>query len=249
MTISQAFEGRVALVTGAASGIGLACTERLMSEGATVVLWDIDQKRLTACQERLGERAIAQRVDVTNEDEVRAALEAAVAQTGKLDIVVNSAGIVGSSASVWEMPLDAWNKVLLLNLTATFIVCKAAVPYLLRNGYGRVVNMASIAGKEGNANQSAYSASKAGVIGLTKSLGKELAQRNITVNAIAPASVQSELLAQMPPEQMKMLQAKIPMGRPGTVQEIAALIRWLSSEESSFSTGAVFDASGGRATY
>jgi 2-dehydro-3-deoxy-L-rhamnonate dehydrogenase (NAD+) len=246
---NNTLEGRVALVTGGVSGIGLACVERFVADGATVIVWDIDEKRLAACRERFGARVIAQRVDVTREDDVRRSLDEAVQQAGKLDIVMNSAGIVGASSTVWELPVEEWNRVMLLNLTATFIVCRAATPHLLANGYGRIVNMASIAGKEGNALQSAYSASKAGVIGLTKSLGKELAQRNITVNAVAPASVQSELLAQMPPEQMKLLQAKIPMGRPGTVEEIAALVHWLSSEACSFSTGAVFDASGGRATY
>lgn len=249
MVQANTFEGRVALVTGGASGIGLACVERIVEQGGRVAIWDIDADKLNQCQRRFEDKVLTQRVDVTDEPTIAQSLRAAVDVLGKLDTVVNSAGIVGQSSTVWETPVDVWNRVIGLNLTGTFLVCRAAVPYLLQNGFGRIVNMSSIAGKEGNATQGAYSASKAGVMGLTKSLGKELAKQNITVNAVAPASVESELLRQMTAEQITLLQAKIPMGRPGTVTEIAALICWLCSEESSFSTGAVFDASGGRATY
>jgi NAD(P)-dependent dehydrogenase (short-subunit alcohol dehydrogenase family) len=249
LSTANTFAGRVALVTGAASGIGLACAERFMAHGAKVIVWDIDAGKLARWRDAYGANVLCQRVDVCDAEDVGSSLAIGVEQYGKLDIVVNSAGIVGPSLPVWELPREDWDRVIRLNLGGTFNVCAASVPYLLANGYGRIVNLASIAGKEGNANQSAYSASKAGVIALTKSLGKELARRNVTVNAIAPASVETELLAQMSPEQLHLLQQKIPMGRPGTVAEIAALTCWLSSEESSFSTAAVFDASGGRATY
>ncbi|CAM5184738.1 3-oxoacyl-[acyl-carrier-protein] reductase OS=Castellaniella defragrans OX=75697 GN=HNR28_002208 PE=3 SV=1 [Castellaniella defragrans] len=240
---------RVALVTGGASGIGLAAVERFVHDGARVIVWDIDAVKLRACDERLGAAVLCQKVDVTDEGQVGKALGEAVKRFSRLDIVVNSAGIVGPGARFWEHSLFDWSRVLNLNLTATFIVAKASVPYLLRNGYGRIVNVASIAGKEGNPNQAAYSASKAGVIGLTKTMGKDLAGTNILVNAIAPAAVQSALLAQMSAEQLALVRAKIPMARLGRVDEVAAMIRWLASEECSFSTGAVFDISGGRATY
>jgi len=243
------FPDRVALVTGGASGIGLAAVERFVRDGARVIVWDIDTAKLRACDARFGAAVLCQTVDVTDEGQVGKALDEAVARFSRLDIVINSAGIVGPGSRFWEHSLSDWTRVLNLNLTATFIVAKAAVPHLLRNGYGRIVNVASIAGKEGNPNQAAYSASKAGVIGLTKTMGKDLADTNIRVNAVAPAAVQSALLAQMSAEQLALVRTKIPMARLGTVDEVAAMIRWLASEECSFSTGAVFDISGGRATY
>ncbi|MGF6768039.1 NAD(P)-dependent dehydrogenase (short-subunit alcohol dehydrogenase family) [Paraburkholderia sp. GAS199] len=249
MKESLAFEGQIALVTGGASGIGAASVERLIQEGARAIVWDIDAERLERTQAKYGDRVLTQKVDVTDVSAIHDAIEIAVRHFGKLDILVNSAGIIGPSEPFWEHSDATWRRVLDINLTAVFQVSKAAVRHLMANGYGRIVNLASISGKEGNANQAAYSTSKAGVIGLTKSMGKDLVAHNILVNAIAPASVQSELLAQMTPEQIKVLQAKIPLGRAGTVEEIAAMVRWLASSECSFCTGAIFDASGGRATY
>lgn len=241
--------GLVALVTGGASGIGLAAAQRMANEGARLVIWDIHAQALQRAREVLGERAICQLVDVTDERQIDSALRDAVAQTGRLDIVVNSAGIVGPTEAFWENSASDWRRVMDLNLTAVFQVSRAAVKYIGTNGSGRIVNIASIAGKEGNRNQAAYSASKAGVIGLTKSMAKDLVERGILVNAITPAIIQSELVAQMPASQLELVLAKVPMGRPGRVEEVAALVCWLASSECSFSTGAVFDVSGGRATY
>ncbi|GHC84378.1 oxidoreductase [Pseudorhodoferax aquiterrae] len=243
------FEGHQALITGGASGIGLATARRMAGEGARLILWDIDAQALDRAAAAFGPQALCQRVDVTDEHAVQSAMADAMAQCGRLDIVVNSAGIVGPSEPFWRHSLSAWQRVIDLNLTAIFLVCRAAVPHLSTGGTGRIVNLASIAGKEGNANQAAYSASKAGVIGLTKSMAKDLVDRNILVNAVAPAIVHSALVAQMPPSQIELVLAKIPMKRTGRVEEVAALVCWLASSECSFSTGAVYDASGGRATY
>lgn len=243
------FDGHLALITGGASGIGLATARRMAAEGAGLILWDIDAQALAHAAAEFGVQALCQRVDVTDEDAIQAALQEAMVRFGRLDIVVNSAGIVGPSEPFWRNEVSAWKRVLDLNLTAIFLVCRAAVPHLSIGGSGRIVNLASIAGKEGNANQAAYSASKAGVIGLTKSMAKDLVERNVLVNAVAPAIVHSELVAQMPKSQIDLVLAKIPMKRTGRVEEIAALVCWLASSECSFSTGAVYDASGGRATY
>ncbi len=243
------FAGRVALITGGASGIGLACAKRLVTEGARVVLWDIDQDRLDAHGAAIGESALCQQVDVTDPLRIERALGQAMAAFGQLDVVVNSAGIVGASGPFWTMTPTQWQQVVDLNLTAIFLVCRAAVPWLMKSDAARIVNLASIAGKEGNANQAAYSATKAGVIGLTKSMAKDLVAHRVLVNAVAPAMIQSEMVTQMPTAQRQVVLAKIPMGRPGTVEEVAAMISWIASGECSFSTGAVFDLSGGRATY
>lgn len=243
------FEGLVALVTGGASGIGLAAAQRMANEGARLIIWDVNPSALERAAALLGERAVCQRVDVTDEDQIGAALMEAVAQTGRLDILVNSAGVVGPTEAFWENSATAWRRVIDLNLTAVFLVSKAAIAHMSTSGTGRIVNVSSIAGKEGNRNQAAYSASKAGVMGLTKSMAKDLVDQNILVNAITPAIIHSELVAQMPASQLALVLAKVPMGRPGKVDEVAALICWLSSSECSFSTGAVFDVSGGRATY
>lgn len=243
------FSGKVALITGGGAGIGLASAQRLVREGARVVLWDISAQALEAAAAALGEQALCQQVDVTDEAQVDQAMAAAVAQMGRLDIVVNSAGIVGPTQPFWENEPAAWRKVLDLNLTGVFLVSRAAVPHLTRAGGGRIVNLASIAGKEGNRNQAAYSASKAGVIGLTKSMGKDLVERKVLVNCITPSMIQSELVEQMPAAQRELVLSKVPMGRTGTVDEVAAMVCWLASDECSFSTGAVFDLSGGRASY
>ncbi|MGE0312840.1 MAG: SDR family NAD(P)-dependent oxidoreductase [Lautropia sp.] len=248
-TSTLRFAGRVALITGGASGIGLASAKRFVAEGARVVLWDIDRERLAREGAAIGESALCQHVDVTDAARIDAALAEAMARFGQLDIVVNSAGIVGVSAPFWTLTPAQWQQVVDLNLTAIFLVCRAAVPWLMKSDAARIVNLASIAGKEGNANQAAYSATKAGVIGLTKSMGKDLVPHGVLVNAIAPAAIQSEMFGQISAEQRQLLLAKVPMGRPGTVDEAASMIGWLASGECSFSTGATFDLSGGRATY
>lgn len=243
------FNGKVALVTGGASGIGLAVARRLVREGAQLILWDINQAALMRASHVLGGCVLCQVVDVTDESQVADALGQAIAKLGQLDILINSAGIVGPTWPFWECTLSEWNRVVALNLSAVFTVSKVAVGYLSTSGEGRIVNIASIAGKEGNRDQAAYSASKAGVIGLTKSMAKDLVEKKILVNAVTPAIIDSELVAQMPTPQLEAVLAKVPMGRPGHVDEVAAMICWLVSPECSFSTGAVFDISGGRATY
>ena len=241
--------GRGAIITGGAGGIGVAIARRMIASGASVALWDERRDALDAAVGALGQRAHAFIVDISSEQDVADTLKATIARVGKVSALVNSAGITGPNLTTWEYPLDAWEDVLRTNLTGTFICCKALVPHMLHNGYGRIVNIASIAGKEGNPNASAYSASKAAVIGLTKSLGKELAQKNITVNAITPAAVKTKMFEQMTQAHIDYMLSKIPVGRFGTVDEIAATVTWLTTEDCSFSTGAVFDLSGGRATY
>ena len=242
--------GRRAVVTGGASGIGLTIAQRLIQSGATVALWDLSETALLEAARLLNQECVRiVPVDVSRHDQVEAAFDESVERLGKIDILVNSAGISGPNAPTWEYPTDAWNQVLQVNLTGTFLACRAVVPHMLANGYGRIVNIASVAGKEGNPNAPAYSASKAGVIGLTKSLGKELAKSGISVNCVTPGAVQTPLLGQMTQEHIDYMRSKIPMGRFGSVEEIAALAAWLCTEECSFSTGAAFDISGGRATY
>ena len=243
--------GRKAVVTGAARGIGLAVTDRLLVSGAAVSLWDMDAPALDAAIKRLAGKgeAHATVVDVADERSVTAATAAAIGQLGEIDILVNNAGISGPNAKTWEYAPADWRKIVEIDLTSVFLCCRAIVPRMLARKYGRIVNVASIAGKEGNPNASAYSTAKAGVIALTKSLGKELAEAGITVNCVTPAAVETEIFAQMTKEHIAYMKSKIPMGRFGRTEEIAALIAWLSSEDCSFSTGAAFDISGGRATY
>lgn len=240
-------KGRVAIVTGSARGIGLAIARRLKASGANVAIWDVDANAASASAKELDARAF--QVDVTSIDSVAKATEATVQAFGKIDILVNNAGIAGANAKLWETDPAEWQRVININLHGPFHCCRAIVPHLLQNNYGRIVNIASIAGKEGNPNAAHYSASKAGLIALTKSLGKELATRNILVNCIAPAVIETDILKQMTQSHIDYMLSKIPMGRFGRADEAASLVAWLCSEDCSFSTGAVFDLSGGRATY
>ena len=240
---------KTALVTGGARGIGLAITERLIADGARVVIADLDGAAMKKVAERLGDSVMALVADVTRADHVERIVKAPVERWGRLDIVVNNAGITGRSFPIHELTEDDWNKVIACDLTSVFLVCRAAVRHMLEAGGGRIVNIASIAGKEGNPTLVPYSTAKAGVIGLTKALAKEVATRNIFVNAVAPAVIGTDLLKQMEQSTVDLLVSKIPMGRVGAPQEVAALVAWLVSDECSFSTGAVYDLSGGRATY
>lgn len=240
--------GRVAAITGGASGIGLAIARRMAASGATISLWDASPDALARASGDLGAGHTAQ-VDVRDYAAVEAARDATISACGRLDILVNSAGITGPNTTTWDYPLDGWRDVIDVNLTGTFHTCRAAAATMRAAGYGRIVNIASVAGKEGNPNASAYSASKAGVIALTKSLGKELATTAVRVNCVTPAAVETPLFAQMTAEHIAYMKSKIPMNRFGTVDEIAALVAWLCTEECSFSTGGVFDLSGGRSTY
>ena len=241
-------EGRRAVVTGGSSGIGFAAAQRFADSGATVVLWDIDDCGLEGARQKLP-GVHCWRVDVTDEETVMRATQGTVADVGGIDILVNSAGIAGEQYPVAEFPLAAWQRVIDINLTGTFLCCKAVVPVMQKNDYGRIVNLSSTAGKDGNALVSAYSASKAAVMALTKSLGKELAHTGIRVNCITPAMIATELVSTMSPERIRTALSRIPMGRAGKPEEVAALIAWLASDECSFSTGATFDMSGGRSTY
>jgi NAD(P)-dependent dehydrogenase (short-subunit alcohol dehydrogenase family) len=242
------FEGRAAVVTGAASGIGFAIATRLDAEGAKVSLWDRNEAALSDAAAKMG-AAHQVVLDVTDFDQVTNATEQVISALGKIDILVASAGITGPNATLWDYPVDAWRQVIDVNLNGLFYCNRAVVPHLQRNGYGRIVNIASVAGKEGNPNASAYSASKAGVIGLTKSLGKELARTEIRVNCVTPAAIHTAIFSQMSQNHIDFMLSKIPIGRFGKIEEVTSLVCWLASEECSFSTGAVFDVSGGRATY
>jgi len=237
---------RIAVITGGARGIGYAIAERCTRSGAKVALWDLEGAE-RAAEEIAG--AIGLKLDVTDPDAVAEAVRATERRLGPIDVLVASAGITGPNVSVAEYPVDAWRRVIEINLNGVFICNRAVAPGMVKRNYGRIVNIASIAGKEGNPNAGAYSASKAGVIALTKSLGKELATTGVRVNCVAPAVVKTDLFAQMTEEHIKFMLSKVPMGRFGTVEEVAALVAWLCSEECSFSTGAAFDLSGGRATY
>ena len=249
MSVTYDYKDRSAVITGGAKGIGLATAKRFHASGAKVSLWDMDESRLNEVKDTFPDNIDIQVVDVTNWDSVNAAAENSLKSIGGTDILVNSAGIAGPNFKTWEYPVEEWLKVVDIDLNGTFLCCRALVPFMRENKYGRIVNIASIAGKEGNPNAAPYSAAKAGVIGLTKSLGKELADMNITVNCITPAAVRTEIFDQISQEHIDFMLSKIPIGRFGTVDEIANLITWLSSEECSFSTGGVFDISGGRATY
>jgi 2-dehydro-3-deoxy-L-rhamnonate dehydrogenase (NAD+) len=242
-------EERTALVTGAGRGIGLAISERLLADGARVVMLDRDAAAVEGAAKRLGAAARAVVADVTRTSDVDRAVQAAHDWDGRLDIVVNNAGITGRSFPTWELTDDDWHQVIAVDLASVFFVCRAAVRLMRLRRSGRIVNIASIAGKEGNPTLVPYSTAKAGVIGLTKALAKEVATQGILVNAVAPAVIGTELLQQMERSTVDMLIAKIPMGRVGKPEEVAALVAWLASDECSFSTGAVYDLSGGRATY
>jgi NAD(P)-dependent dehydrogenase (short-subunit alcohol dehydrogenase family) len=240
----------VAVVTGGAQGFGLAITERFIEAGAKVIIWDIDENAAKEAIDKVkSENLSHQVVDVTKFEIVNKNLGEVEKKYGKIDIFVNNAGIAGMNTTVAEYPLDEWKKVMNLNLNSVFYCCKAVVPFMLKNDYGRIVNIASIAGKEGNPNASAYSTSKAGVIGLTKSLGKELAQKNIAVNCVTPAAAKTRIFDQMTEQHINYMLSKIPRNKFAKVEELASLVTWLASEENSFSTAAVFDLSGGRATY
>lgn len=242
------FAGRTAVITGGASGLGLAVARRLVAEGGKVALWDLNPDQLAVTAADLGGAHVEQ-LDVSDADAVARAAEASAAALGKIDILVCSAGITGATVPVHEFPLDSWRRVIDINLHGLFYCCRAVVPHMLANGYGRIVNVASVAGKEGNPNASAYSASKAGVIGFTKSLGKELAGKGVIANALTPATFESPILAQLPPSQVEYMRSKIPMGRLGDAEESAAMICFMASEECSFTTASTFDTSGGRTTY
>ena len=241
---------RVAVVTGGAQGFGLAVTERFIEAGAKVVIWDIDEEAIKNAIKKVNSENLSyQIVDVSNFENINKSLLESENKHGKIDIFINNAGIAGMNTTVAEYPLDEWKKVINLNLNSVFYCCKAVVPLMEKNNYGRIVNIASIAGKEGNPNASAYSTSKAGVIGLTKSLGKELAQKNIAVNCVTPAAAKTRIFDQMTEEHINYMLSKIPRNKFAKVEELASLVSWLASEENSFSTAAVFDLSGGRATY
>ncbi len=240
--------GRVAIVTGGARGIGFAIGERFAASGAQVALWDVDGKQAETAASRIP-GAIARQVDITDAAAIAAAVTDSESRLGPTDILVASAGITGPNLPVAQYPVEAWRQVIDVDLTGVFLCCRAVVPGMQARNYGRIVNIASIAGKEGNPNAAAYSAAKAGVIGLTKSLGKELAQTGIRVNCVTPAAVKTEIFNQMTAEHIQFMLSKIPMARFGLVEEIAGLVAWLASADCSFSTGAVFDISGGRGTY
>jgi 3-oxoacyl-[acyl-carrier protein] reductase len=244
-------KGKVAIITGGARGIGYSIAERMLGSGASVSIWDIDNDQLTLAKSKLEKkgRTEIQKVELTSEEEVEQAVKEVISVFGKIDILVNNAGITGGNALTWELDPAVWRRVIEVNLVAPFITCHAVIPRMIENGYGRIINVASIAGKEGNPTASHYSASKAGLIGLTKSLGKELATKNIMVNCITPAAAKTELFAQMEQKHIDFMLSKIPMNRFLLVEEAAAMVAWLASEECSFTTGGVFDISGGRAVY
>ena len=245
---SGRFAGRAAVITGGASGLGKAVAARIVAEGGAVALWDLDASALAAAKAEVG-AAHVEALDVADPAAVEAAAKASHAALGKIDILVCSAGITGATAPAHEYPIDSWRRVIDINLNGLFYCCRAVAPLMLANGYGRIVNLASVAGKEGNPNASAYSASKAGVIGFTKSLGKELAGKGVIANALTPATFESPILKQLPQSQVDYMRSKIPMGRLGEVAESAAMVCFMASEECSFTTASTFDTSGGRTTY
>ncbi len=247
---SYDYSGKVAVITGGANGIGAAVAQRMVQSGAKVAIWDMDIRTPEAKVADLpAESRLFVQVDVSSQASVAAAMAATEAAFGKVDILVNSAGIAGPNATLANYDPDIWRRILAINLDGSFLCCKAVVPGMMARNYGRIVNIASVAGKDGNPNASAYSASKAAVIGLTKSLGKELADTGVRVNCVTPAAVKTAIFDQMTPEHIQFMLSKIPMARFGEPEEVAAMVTWLSTEECSFSTGAVFDLSGGRSTY
>ena len=247
--ITYNFKNRTALVTGGAQGFGFDIAKRFLESGAKVIIWDIDPKMIEKAVKDLNNPDLKSNiVDVSNFKEVESSIKEII-KNSNIDILINNAGITGPTASLWEYDLEMWKKVVEINLMGTFHCCKAIVPNMIKNNYGRIVNVASVAGKDGNANASAYSVGKAGAIGLTKSLGKELADKNIAVNAVTPAGAKTRILDQMTKEHVQRMLSKVPRGRFLEVEEFTSLICWLSSEENTFSTAAVFDISGGRSTY
>ena len=246
--IAGRFSGRTAVVTGGASGLGLSAAQRIIQEGGRVSLWDLNASALAEAQKKLGGAHVVP-VNIGDHQNVVAAAQQSKHALGKIDILVNSAGITGATVPVIDFPVDSWLQVMDVNLNGTFYCCREIVPMMTAQGYGRIINIASVAGKEGNPQASAYSASKAAVIGFTKSLGKELATSGVLVNCVTPATFESPILDQLPKSQIDYMRSRIPMGRLGEAAEIAALVCWLASEECSFSTAATFDISGGRTTY
>ena len=247
--ISFDFKGRTAIVTGGAQGFGLDITKRLIRSGASVIIWDNDQKMVEKAIEDIKSPNLSFNiVDISNYSKVEECVQEITKQKN-IDILINNAGITGPTATLWEYDIEMWKKVVDINLMGTFNCCRTIVPNMIKNNYGRIVNVASVAGKDGNANASAYSVGKAGAIGLTKSLGKELADKNIAVNAVTPAGAKTRILNQMTKEHVQRMLSKVPRGRFLEVEEFTSLVCWLSSEENTFSTAAVFDISGGRSTY
>ena len=243
------FKNRTSIITGGVQGFGLDISKRFLKSGSKVIIWDIDEKVLQKASNELNnERLSFNVVDVSNYNQVKDIVNKII-KTSNIDILINNAGITGSTSSLWDYDVEEWNRIVRINLMGTFNCCKCIVPNMIKNDYGRIVNVASVAGKDGNANASAYSSSKAGVIGLTKSLGKELADKNIAVNAVTPAGAKTRILDQMTKEHVAHMLSKVPRGRFLEIEEFTSLICWLSSEENSFSTAAVFDISGGRSTY
>lgn len=242
------YAGRAAIVTGGASGLGKEVARRIVAEGGTVALWDLNAETLAETKDEIGAAHVIA-LDVSDQAAVAAAAQETAQALGKIDVLVCSAGITGATQPVWEFPIDSWERVIDINLNGLFYCCREVVPHMLANGYGRIVNVASVAGKEGNPNASAYSASKAGVIGFTKSLGKELAGKGVIANALTPATFESPILEQLPQSQVDYMRSKIPMGRLGEVEESAAMICFMVSEECSFTTASTFDTSGGRTTF
>ena len=242
-------KNRTAIITGGAQGFGLDIAKRFLKSGAKAIIWDIDEDELKkAINEVDNLNLLYNIVDVSNFKNVKETVDE-IAKSSNIDILINNAGITGSTSSLWDYDVDEWNKIVQINLMGTFNCCKCIVPHMIKNDYGRIINVASVAGKDGNANASAYSSAKAGVIGLTKSLGKELADKNIAVNAITPAGAKTRILDQMSKEHVARMLSKVPRGRFLEIEEFTSLVCWLSSEENSFSTAAVFDISGGRSTY
>jgi NAD(P)-dependent dehydrogenase (short-subunit alcohol dehydrogenase family) len=242
-------KNRTAIITGGAQGFGLDITKRFLQSGAKAIIWDIDEKELIEVSKELNNKNLSYNVvDVSNFKAVNEVVEE-ITKSTNIDILINNAGITGSTSSLWDYDVDEWNKIVQVNLMGTFNCCKCIVPNMIKNNYGRIVNVASVAGKDGNANASAYSSAKAGTIGLTKSLGKELADKNIAVNVVTPAGAKTRILDQMTKEHVAKMLSKVPRGRFLELEEFSSLICWLSSEENSFSTASVFDISGGRSTY